>query len=120
MSAPTSNQIPKCRLCGKNHFAREGCKFESVREGFAALMTHAVLKRMESRDTPREGRRVLKGSTGKVSPAKPTRTASTEKANPPTPAKAPAKQTIAEKVRPGKPKTAPRKRKKKSKGRTTK
>lgn len=70
MTTPTSNQIPKCRLCGKNHFARENC--------FGQL--HGAT------NTSREGRRVLKGSTVGEDTAKPTRSASTEKANPHRPA----------------------------------
>lgn len=53
-------------------------------------------------NTSREGRRVLKGSTGQ--PAKPTRTASTERTDPPMPAKAPADSAIAEKAGVGTPK----------------
>lgn len=49
---------PKCRLCGKEHWAREGCNFGPTP------------------NTPREGRRVLKGE-------KPTRPASTERPDPP-------------------------------------
>lgn len=51
-----------------------------------------------------EGRRVLKGSTGKASLAKPTRSASTEKADPSSPAKLPADSAIAEKAGVGIPK----------------
>lgn len=83
-------EAPKCRLCQKNHWAREGCN---------GMLTE--------RNIQREGRRVLKGSTGK--PAKPTRTASTERTDPTTPAKAPADSAIAEKAGVGTPK--PRKRK---------
>ena len=88
MTAPTSSQIPKCRLCGKNHFARETCRFESVRDASHAMDKYKTIATMESRDTPREGRRVLKGSTGRGGPAKPTRTPATAKANPPKASKA--------------------------------
>lgn len=57
-------EAPKCRLCQKNHWAREGCN---------GMLTE--------RNIQREGRRVLKGSTGQ--PAKPTRTASAERTDPP-------------------------------------
>jgi len=50
----------------------------------------------------------LKGSTGQ--PAKPTRTASAERTDPPKPAKAPADRAIAEKAGVGVPK--PRRKKK--------
>ena len=83
MTAPTSSQIPKCRLCGKNHFARETCRFESVRDASHAMDKYKTIAMMESRDTPREGRRVLKGSTGRGGPAKPKRTPATARANPP-------------------------------------
>jgi len=55
-------EAPKCRLCQRNHWLSVACNGQN------------------HMDTQREGRRVLKGSTGK--PAKPTRTASTEKADP--------------------------------------
>ena len=84
-------EAPKCRLCSKNHWAREGCN---------GMLTE--------RNIQREGRRVLKGSTGK--PAKPTRTASAERTDPPQPAKAPADRAIAEKAGVGIPK--PRRKKK--------
>jgi len=95
-------EAPRCRLCEKNHWAREGC--------FGMLMnrtpTPTEAKGREAgrashlpasgasggaftptTNTTREGRRVLKGSTGASPPAKPTRTASTERADPIAPAK---------------------------------
>lgn len=127
---------PKCRLCEKNHWAREGCygmlmnngaavrpaagvngkpphTVNDLRRDMAATpgnpkgrqpatsqsgapglgregLGNAGLTTAPLKNTSREGRRVLKGSTGKASPAKPTRTASTERADPCTPAKASA------------------------------
>lgn len=94
-------EAPKCRLCQKNHWAREGCN---------GMLTE--------RNIQREGRRVLKGSTGK--PAKPTRTASTERTDPPKPAKVPADRAIAEKAGVGIPKPRTRKKKGKKKSKPTK
>ena len=94
-------EAPKCRLCQKNHWAREGCN---------GMLTE--------RNIQREGRRVLKGSTGQ--PAKPTRTASTERTDPPKPAKAPADSAIAEKAGVGIPKPRTRKKKGKKKSKPTK
>lgn len=85
---------PICRLCGRRHWLRENC----------AGKPHA-----EKLNISREGRRVLKGSTGKGSPAKPTRSES-ESADPPKPAKAPAERAIGEKPAGGTAK--PRRRKK--------
>jgi len=98
-------EAPKCRLCQKNHWAREGCDFGKKLTQIE--QTGKVLADYAKRNIQREGRRVLKGSTGK--PAKPTRTASAERTDPPKPAKAPADRTIAEKAGNGAPK--PRKRK---------
>ena len=103
-------EAPRCRLCEKNHWAREGCYGMLVKEnqgeratiaragerpGTGALKDSAQVKAERKGataqpDTKREGRRVLKGSTPKASGAKPTRTASTERADPCTPAKASA------------------------------
>ena len=62
------------------------------------------------RDTSREGRRVLKAEAARPDA---TRSASTEKPNPPSPPPAKAgKQTKADKATPGKRKTAPKGKKK--------
>lgn len=84
---------PKCRICLQPHWLSVNCKGEP---------------HQQQQNIQREGRRVLKGSTGQ--PAKPTRTASTERTDPPKPAKAPADRAIAEKAGNGAPK--PRRKKK--------
>lgn len=99
-------EAPKCRLCQKNHWAREGCYGMLMPWGNSPVGRRKTTLALEQ-NIQREGRRVLKGSTGK--PAKPTRTASTERTDPPKPAKAPADSAIAEKAGVGIPK--PRKRK---------
>ena len=91
---PTSTQIPKCRLCGKNHFARETCLGQ----------LHGAT------NTSREGRRVLKAEAARPDA---TRTAATAKPNPPTPPAKAENQTKADKVTPGKRKTAPKVNKRK-------
>lgn len=78
---------PKCRICLQPHWLSVNCKGEP---------------HQQQQNIQREGRRVLKGSTGK--PAKPTRTASAERTDPPKPAKAPADRAIAEKAGNGTPK----------------
>lgn len=154
---------PKCRLCEKNHWAREGCygmlmhggsaggsmatgtkrvsrpdwtayaeetklplkkparaligpRSEPAASGARSERTPAATGRPVSKpNTSREGRRVLKGSTPKASGAKPTRTASTERADPSTPASAPAEQATGEKPAGGtaKPRKAAKKKSKK-------
>ena len=133
---------PKCRLCEKNHWAREGCygmltyggsaggsmkkdtparaligpRSEPAATGACSTRTPAATGRPVSKpNTSREGRRVLKGSTPKASGAKPTRTASTERADPSTPASAPAEQATGEKPAGGtaKPRKAAKKKSKK-------
>jgi len=94
---------PKCRLCQRNHWLSVNCHGQvhfarTEADNWLAKQTPVATKKL---DTQREGRRVLKGSTNKASFAKPTRTASTEKADPPTPAKAPADRAIEEKAAPG-------------------
>lgn len=71
-------EAPKCRLCEKNHWAREGCDFGNKLTKLE--QTGKVLADYAKRNIQREGRRVLKGSTGQ--PAKPTRTASAERNSP--------------------------------------
>ena len=85
---PTSTQIPKCRLCGQNHFARETCKFGSMSEASHAMDVYNDIARIESVRT-------------KIPARKP--------ATSPTV----ADQTTADKATPGKRKTAQRKGKKK-------
>lgn len=88
---------PKCRLCQKEHWPRDGCSGN-----------------LQQRIYEREGRRVLKGSTGRASPAKPTRTASTERTDPlKQPARAPADRAIGEKPAGGTAKPRRTKRRKK-------
>ena len=130
-------EAPKCRLCEKNHWAREGCygmlmhggsaggsmakdsqrvamigrAGEQPEPGAHSSSTPAAATSRPGPNLRREGRRVLKGSTPKTSGAKPTRSASTEKADPTTPAKAPADSATEEKAGLGNPK--PRMAKKK-------
>lgn len=93
-----------------------GPRSEPAATGARSTRTPAATGRpVPKPNTSREGRRVLKGSTGSAPPAKPTRTASTERANPPTPAKAPAEQATGEKPAGGtaKPRNAHKKKAKK-------
>lgn len=123
-------EAPKCRVCEAHHWAREGCYGMLLnktptpteakgREAGRATRLPATGASggacSPTTNTQREGRRVLKGSTGSAPPAKPTRTASTERANPPTPAKAPAEQATGEKPAGGtaKPRNAHKKKAKK-------
>lgn len=121
---------PLCRLCHKPHWQRAGCDFGKNtnadigkapqggkrtpgRSGdSSSFRIPAQAGEKLAKNTPREGRDVLKG-------AKPTSTASTEKPDPQQPAQArpPWKRGIAEKPAPGMRKTARKvKRKKARKG----
>lgn len=71
MTEASGAGAPKCKLCGQPHWLRVGCNGLQFSGGRLAGKT-------DDHNTPREGHRVLKG-------AKPTRSASTESPNPPTP-----------------------------------
>lgn len=67
---------PKCRLCEKAHWPRAGCLFGPAMAYLDKVA--AAQKAAKKPNTPREGHRVLKGE-------KPTRSASTERPDPPIP-----------------------------------
>lgn len=96
-------EAPRCRLCEKNHWAREGCfgmltnrtptptEAKGREAGRASHLPASGASGgafTPTTNTTREGRRVLKGSTVSTPTAKPTRTAATAKANPPKAKKA--------------------------------
>lgn len=88
---------PRCRLCGKEHWQRDGCANWPKNAKIVCTF----------RNTSREGRRVLKAEAERPDA---TRIASTERPDPLPPPRGSGNQTHAEKVRPGKPRTATKKK----------